>query len=405
MKRITLSLILILLASVSQAAVTVRYFSTSAAGAGDGTTWADRAQLHNAGTWSTVITAFDFGGSDGLEARIGPGTHTISTNALATGLFSVAAPTAANPLTLVGCDSSGSVIEPPDLNWTSDMAVWSDTTLPVIATTTDIGTITFGTGFLRCRMLKFTASSRTAAIVLCGFGQAYDWCQFVNSTANTAAVGVDVNGGGQGIANCYIEMSGASYNCGVLAGNGAVIDNCRIKGVAGSSGDRRGIEFDGTNETIAIIGTTIYNNGGYAIASASTDTSQRMNISRCVLADNVGGILTASTASQIRLWNVSNCSITGNTAPGLDAQSAGRVDVRNSRFRDNTTANYQNLGNYNVYGVYTTDSDDATEYVDPATDDFRIKSGATIHGMGFGVSEQASGSNTITPINGSIPGL
>ncbi len=87
-------------------ATVTRYFSTAGAGTADGTSWANRAALFSGGAWSTVITGFNFTGSDSLECRIGPGSYTI-TASLASGLFANA-PTVSNPLILQGCDSSGS---------------------------------------------------------------------------------------------------------------------------------------------------------------------------------------------------------------------------------------------------------------------------------------------------------
>ena len=67
-------------------AIVTRYFSTASAGAGDGTTWANRAILFTGGAWSTVITGFAFNGSDSMVARIGPGTYTVTVG-MASGLF------------------------------------------------------------------------------------------------------------------------------------------------------------------------------------------------------------------------------------------------------------------------------------------------------------------------------
>src|SRR5689334_12015839 len=100
-------------------AITTRYFSTTGAGAADGTTWADRAALFSAGNWSTVITGFNFAGTDSMVARVGPGNYTCS-QSLASGLFANP-PTIANPLILHACDSSGNLIDPPSPTWTADL--------------------------------------------------------------------------------------------------------------------------------------------------------------------------------------------------------------------------------------------------------------------------------------------
>lgn len=58
-------------------AIVIRYFSTASAGSGDGTTWADRAVFFTGGAYSTVLTNFDFSGSDTLHCYLGPGTYGI----------------------------------------------------------------------------------------------------------------------------------------------------------------------------------------------------------------------------------------------------------------------------------------------------------------------------------------
>ncbi len=67
-----------------------------------------------------------------------------------------------------------------------------------------------------------------------------------------------------------------------------------------------------------------------------------------------------------------------------------------NRLRDNgTSGNFTGTGNWPTTENsvnYTTDSDDATELVNVAGGDYRIKNTATIWGMGFGVSEQPAAS-------------
>src|SRR5687767_60995 len=135
-------------------AIVTRYFSTTGAGAADGTTWADRAELFSGGNWSTVITGFAFNASDALKCLIGPGTYTCS-QALASGLFTNP-PTLLNPLILHGCDGSGVQLEPEAPAWTAAQPVTWDTNLPVIATTTNIATL--GLALTTARLLKFTGS-------------------------------------------------------------------------------------------------------------------------------------------------------------------------------------------------------------------------------------------------------
>jgi hypothetical protein len=122
-----------------------------------------------------------------------------------------------------------------------------------------------------------------------------------------------------------------------------------------------------------------------------------------VFADNGGdGIELIATASQTAISQIDKVICTGNGGYGVDPQAETQAIVTNSRLRDNTSGNINSITNIpETFGNYTTDSDDATEYVDGdnadlTLRDYTIKSGATIHGMGFGVAEQAAAGETIS---------
>jgi hypothetical protein len=360
-------------------AIVTRYFSTSGAGAADGTTWADRAELDPSGGWSTVITGFNFSGSDSLKCLIGPGTYTFTT-ALTSALFANA-PSVANPLILHGCDSSGVALTPPDPDWVSAMPAFGDSTLPVLATTTSIFTISLANTALV--LLKFTASGRNGGVVGTVFSM--NWCRVVNSTANTAAVAVSsiVN-----IYNSVLECTGSSYD--VVASACTCHQNCRIEGVAGSSGNRRGSNITGTTDQRFVF-CTIVNCGVDGLLNSSTSVTGTIQAFRCVIANNGGAGFKGNPTTAATDWHtVVGCIITGNGAYGVDSQGQAKIDLQNTRLRDNTSGNINGLENYSTdLNNYTTDSDDATEYVSAgANGDFRIKNTAAIWGQGYGVSDQ-----------------
>lgn len=363
-------------------AVVTLYFSTSSAGAADGTTWADRAALFSAGNWSTVITGFNFAGSDSLRCYIGPGSYTCSQQ-LASGLFSNA-PTVANPLVMQGCDSSGNAIAVPDPDWTSDQAAWDDSTLPVIATTSNVGTINLANCGLV--LLKFTASARNGAVVSPAFAE---WCVVTNTQANTNAQAMLLTSTLGRLYGCVLSCTGSSYDAVMSTSSTMPVTNTRVVGVAGSSGNRRGVVL--TSNAAALAYCTVVNNGGEGVVSTSTGTGQAIHAFRCTIANNSGaGFKANSTASQTDLFNVRSCCITGNGAAGIDGNSAaGRMLVTHTRLRDNTSGNFAGMGNWpDDLLNYTTDTDDASEYVNAAGGDFRIKNTAAIWGMGFGVSDE-----------------
>lgn len=376
-------------------AIVTRYFSTSSAGAADGTTWADRAVLFTGGAWSSVITAFDFSGSDSLQCMIGPGTHTI-TATLSSGSFSTAAPTAANPILLFGCDSSGVLLVPPDLDWVSAQAPWDDSALAVLDTTTNIATVNLNNALFY--QLKLTASGRNGAIVS---GSTYlNWCVVANSTANTAAIASSATF----VYACVCSCTGSSYSS-VIA-TAASVGRTRVTGAAGSSGNRHGI--NGTGTTMDVIDTTIIGCGGDGINISSGSTAASYRVRGCTIANISGtGFKTNSTASQTTPNEVHCCMITGCGAYAVDGQSAGRIYVSDCRFRDNTSGNLTGMGNYPTdINNYTTDSDDATEYVNTGSNDYRIKNTAGIWGSGYGAGDQpSSGGGGMIVHPGSTGGL
>lgn len=354
-----------------------RYFSTTSAGAADGTTWADRAALIVTGAFNTIITGFNFAGSDSLRCRVGPGTYTL------TAALSVS-PTAANTLIFHGCDSSGNLLIVPDFAWRSNQLEWSTASLPVIATTTNISAI--NTANTTSRLLRFTASGRNSAMFANGL---VDWCFVENSTANASAAAVS---GIEKITNSVIIMTGSSYAFGLLVGSSQTAHNVRVVGVTGSSGNRDGIIVAGTTSLDSVIECTSIKHGGRGLASTSTNVNQRHQILRNTIAQNGGdGIQLASTASQVQTNLIEGNTVTGNGGYGINTQSAANALATRNRVDRNTSGNFNGFGNYPTdMDNYTTASTDAAEYVDAANGDFRIKNTAATWGMGFGPSDQPS---------------
>lgn len=357
-------------------AVVTRYFSTTGAGAANGTSWADRAALFSAGNWSTVITGFAFNGSDSLKALIGPGNYTCS-QALATGLFANP-PTVANPLVLAGCDSSGVLLALPDPDWTSNQPAWSDASLPSINTTTNIATISLANTLPY--LIKFTASARSGSVIGSGV---LSWCVVINSNSNVSSVGIGVNAYG-----CVVKCTGAIYS-GIASGSTLLV-RTRLEGVTGSSGTRHGLV--GSSASGTLVGVTMVNLGGDGLNVTSVSTGQTYKLLHCTIA-NVGGtgIKPNSTAAQTSNYEAHNCLITGCGSFGIDAQSEANFLATSNRLRDNASGNFNGFDNYPTdLNNFTTDSDDATEYVDVGSGDFRIRNTAAIWGQGYGPSDQPS---------------
>lgn len=375
-------------------AITTRYFSTSSAGAADGTTWADRAVLFSGGAWSTVVTNFDFT-SDSLLCYIGPGTHTITAALTTTVLVGASDPTASNPLVFHGCDSSGNPLTPPDEGWTSAEPAWDDSGLPVLDTTTNISTSTVP--HHTYRLVKFTASGRTGAVIDCGSTTAgfLDWCVVTNSSANTSAVAVT----GALATNCVMTCSGSSYSSvAIVYASGGRFSNNRIIGVAGSSGNRHGISVGASSTAVGLVhGCTVLDVGGNGFnVVTSSVTNGAIHFVKCI-ADGCGadGFQLGTTASPTSGAVCVDCISNNNGAYGFDGGSSSHT-LAHCRTRDNTSGSTTAMGNHSEFGTYTTDTDDASEYADAAGGDFRIKNTATIWGKGYGVSDEPAAASSGT---------
>lgn len=368
-------------------AIIVRYFSTAAAGTGDGTTWANRAALFSSGNWSSVLTGFDFSGSDSLQCRIEGGLTYTCGQAMASGLFSNA-PSMANPIMFHGCDSSGNLLEPPDPGWVSAKPPFSTATLPTIATTTNILTVSLSASFWR--LIAFTASARTATIMN---SAVFDWVTLTITSNSTTTVGF---GGTLGLTNSWILVTGDSFAHGILQPNTTgKFENIRIDGSAATSGGTRmGIGTPSSGYEVSSV--TVIGCAGGGMFAATGLASRASYYSRCTFINNgTFGIQCNPTASQSAFHIVNNCYFSGNTY-GIDANGSRTIAI-NNRLRDSTSGNFANFGNYPTDHNYVTDSDDATEFADPGSGDYRIKNTADIWGKRYGAGDQpASGGSSGT---------
>ena len=371
-------LLFLLSAQLSGAAIVDRWFDVTSAGSGDGTSHANRAALFSSGNWSTVITGFNFSGSDSLRCYIEAGSYTCS-QALASGLFTNA-PSQANPLLLLGADSSGNILSIPDTGWVSAQPAWSTSTLPTIATTTNIATINLAS--TTAYLINFTASGRNSTVI--AGGCRLFWCQVSNSAANTAAAGV---ANGDFMYGSVISCTGSSYDSVILLAATTNCQNVRVVGnSSASSGNRRGVT---TSTTLSASRLTVINNPGEGIISTSSSTGASIQIARSVIANNTGTAFKAhSTASQTTNYLAEGCMITGNN-PGIDGNSnAARFHVQANRLR-NTTSDITGIGNYPTnLGNDTTAGNDTDEYADATNGDFRIKNTSIYWGLGYGAGDQ-----------------
>lgn len=367
-------------------AIVTRYFSTSGAGAADGTTWADRAALFSAGNWSTVITGFDFSGSDSLECRIEGGLTYTCSQSFASAIFTNA-PTRANPVFMRGCDSSGNLIEPSDAGWVSAEPEFSIATFPTITSSSAIRFSTVAEGFWRCIKFEMTGSPANT----CFSGGTYDWVTLTITSSNASNSGF---GFCELLTNSQIKITGNAFASGVLSPT--KMDNVRIDGTAAtSSGTRIGVNTASTGYNISRV-TIVGCAGGGTFAATGATTRSSYYCGCTIVNSGAYGIICNSTASQTVAHTITNCYIANSGTYGIDANGSRTIAAGN-RLRDNTSGNLTGFGNYPTDSNYTTDSDDATEFVDAGAGDYRIKNTASaVWGKGYGAGDQpASGGGSL----------
>jgi hypothetical protein len=351
----------------------IRYFSTTSAGTGDGTTWANRAALFVSGNWSTVITGFNFT-SDSLEAFIGPGNYTQSQSL--TGAIFTTAPTAVNPCWLVACDSSGNRWV-PDWSWKSaqPMDVLS---MPFIGSSS-ITLINHGAIHLFGLNLQGSINTNVVANAA-----SVNFCCITNAGSGTAAVACAAPA-----ANSVLRCTGTTFNTVF----NAVGTNCRIEGnMAATSGNRRGLNTS-TAATLFYDSCTFINCIGGGIFNSGT---ARLLLSRCNFI-NCGIAIQYTSTTELGTI-VSHCLIE-NCTTGISNASGNLIASRN-RLRDNGT-NFSLGVHSKEYGSILTPATDAEEFVNAAAGDYRIKNTAAIWGLGIGAGDEPaapSGGATLPPI-------
>lgn len=367
-------------------AVVVRYFATAGAGAQNGTSWANRAPLIVSGNWNTIITGFNFAGSDSLATMIGPGNY----NASATTGWP--AGNSANPHMAIAVDGSGNIWRPP-ASWNAAMPKWDDSGMP----TFDVGTSGgFGTGggwFYGLRI--FTNGNRNGILLVPTYA---NWCILEHNGSAVSAGGV---GFPTRLENCFIRLSGTQYSSGVSSPQGPV-RNTRIEGnPAATSGARVGL-FLPSNVTVDRIVVSGHIGGGITAQNTNARTDF---ITNCV-AYNCGEGIRVNNRSTNVPTVVSNSVIVGCTT-GIGADlTAAPVVMQNNRLRNNGTnisANAQGNTPWDLTNDFSAGTD-AAEFVNVATSDFRIKFGSALWGRGLGAGDEPPPSGSGIPIGRLISG-
>ena len=369
-------------------AIVTRYFSTTGAGAADGTSWANRAALYSAGNWSTVITGFNFGGADSLNCLIGTGSYTCS-QSLESGTFSVAAPTADNRLFLRNCDSSGNLVV-PDASFISDAGAIDTTAMPFINYTA-AGRCVNTTGIVLYGLRIESAQNDGVVAQVLSVEQCYIVSTGSGSSASAAFRVYNIK---NSHLYCNTSNYAAVVNCD--ENNTLSVMNCRIQGITGTTSNRRGLSSNAFAPSIYIANNTIFGMGGIGISMTGASAGDMIanNVINGTGSDGIN-ISRSATGTGVAA-QVCNNMITNCGGWGVNQSSSVGMLASNNRLRNNTSGNFTGMGNYPTdIANETAAGTDADEYVDAAGFDFRIKNTSSIVGRRFGVSDQpATGGGT-----------
>lgn len=368
-------------------ALTRLYFDSSGNALADGTSWTNRARLiTSSGTISTLVSSFNFAGSDALECYVGPGTYQCA-ESFVSSLFANA-PSYQNPLYMTACDSSGNEWIPPDSGWVSAEPIWNTGTMPAITWTTNVQPVNLTNS--RWRGFCIESSLRAGGTLFAGNTE---WC-YIHGSANGSALAILANGSTNLVRDTVIKCSSQEY-AGLAAG--VYFKNCRMEGnPTAPSGSRHGFSTGG-NVANTIIGCTIVNNAGNGIVGTSTGSSAKFDISNCVIDNCANGIHISSNAT-VAISSIQNTMIT-NCDVAINIAGSGRATISELRLRDNGSGIIGN-GNYPYYNINSSSGTDVAEYVDSVDGDYRIKSTSSLWGQNIGagdesVSPSGGGSTTI----------
>ncbi len=197
-------------------------------------------------------------------------------------------------------------------------------------------------------------------------------------------------------------MTGTSYASGAQSTD---MLNCRVAGnLSATTGTRYGWVSPTASPTLR--GNTIINHvGGGLVSTSSSAAFSMVAIRNTINACSGNGISLTATASQTQICRLLNNYIANSGGYGVDA-SASRAMAANNRLRDNAIGNLNSFANYpTTLNNLTTSSDDATEFVNVAGGDYRIKASSAIWGKGYGVSDEpASGGISLGKLKSVLAG-
>lgn len=361
-------------------AIVTRYFDVNAAGAGDGTSYANRAALFVTGTMSSIISNFNFAGADSLDCICEPGSYTQSV-AMTSASFTSGVPTdprrlmirAAGWVPLKGFVSAAPIALFP----TSGMMVINCST--AVACFSGTGQAVYWQG------VYFNWSATVEM-----FGNSpheFNDCFLLNSAVNGKIIGSN----SFFAQNSVMQLTAVIFDT-VMTNIGGTCINCRIEGnLAASSGSRRG---NSCNTGVAGYFTrcTIVVPGEGITHSISNPNFPSLSVAECtMITGGSGAIFMTDTATNIQFTNVQNSFIVSPTV-GVKLYDF-RARIFNNRIRSATPVHSITTNFPTSPANDTAAGSDAAEFVNTATGDYRIKYGSTYWGKGIGAGDEPAPSS------------
>lgn len=404
-------------------ATTINYYSDTAT-AGTGTA-SDPYPFLVSGSLHSSITGFNFNGNT-LVAYVKGGVSYSLTTSIASGIFTVAAPSRTGSLILraaVEVDDDPPVEpeepeeesnegsppplqetpkilvpwEPPNRNWVSAIPEWDGSDMPSLETSGNIATADLN--YVDFYGFKIKATGRSGFLITC---TSLQWCIVENAQTNTAARGPN---NVKQVIHSVFKMTGTSFDYALNVGVGSIF-NCRIEcNPSATAGNRNGINMESIIRNQAQ-NCTVISARGTAINVPSTSNSGNINtlINRCTVYDSTNGVFFAQTGT-IVLQHVTGCMFAG-TGSGTGA-SRNTTNKPSVLIDDNYWYNFgtaidndladirdANLDYERATSVTLTDV-----FVNPSAGDYRIKKTHPAHGRSVGAGDEPvteSGGTTMT---------
>ena len=388
------------------------------AGTGFTVQWAQIFSFNNSTTQATLDKSAGTLSSTGGTGYLGGATETINTifniivagntvylaktsgetaeydgisaaRTLTTGTINESAPGVGGPINIIGYTntSSGIGTGTEARNYLTSQN-WNDShTAAGFLTTTGYPTISLGANLLTLGAVTnlscvIVNSTRAGSSLISSAGYSFLWRVKVTNS-NAGGAGIAFSGGSRNTCiDCEFINDGASSSRSLTMGGGSagasIAHACRITSVGGD-----GVLMTNSSILSSCLIYDVLTAGKSAVVQTVADGSNTLlncTIDNCTTAVSQGASGTTVTLPNLTLINctVTNCG-TGITNLNSANQVIPLVSFHNRLRDNNTSVNYVGWRSQPVSGSYgigdiTTDSNDATEYVDATTNDYHLKS-------------------------------